>query len=95
MLVCAGLNYLCGVMGVREIKSITIVTQQGACSYEIGDKVNGLEIERIKDVSVEYENALHVGYHCLSRIGNSTSNAVVEIWNAPVVVEYYEPEVTP
>ena len=75
---------------MREIKSIEIINQQGSRGYSIGQKVNGLEITKIKDVSIEYENALHVVYHCLSDNGNNVQNAVVEIWNCPVVVEYYE-----
>lgn len=80
---------------MRKIRKIDVVTSQGAKTYILGDVVNGLTITDIVECSVEYESALHIGYRMLSNGSGSTiRNLVVEIWGAPVVVEYYETEVT-
>jgi len=75
---------------VREIKKITVVNQNGAESYQIGNVINGLKIERIVDCSMETLDSLRIGYHCLSSDRNIRENSIVEIWDCPVTVEYYE-----
>jgi hypothetical protein len=78
---------------MREIKKITVVNQQGATAYEIGYIVNGLEIKEIIDCSAELPERLEIGYRFFSSNRRScTKDLIVEIWNAPVVVEYYEKE---
>jgi len=74
----------------KEINSITIVCQQGTNRYQIGDVVNGVEIVEIRDVSLEYPDSLHVGFNCLSGDSNTNSRVIVEMWDVPVVVEYYD-----
>lgn len=75
---------------MREIKRIQIVAPRyGVKTYSIGDEVNGLEIKQIVDCSVEYENSLHIGYRCM---GDNHSDYIAEIWNTPVIAEYYEKE---
>jgi len=76
---------------MRIIKKITVVTQQGVASYELGDKVNGLEIKEIIDCSAEFPERLEIGYRCFSsERRNCTKDLIVEIWNAPIVAEYCE-----
>jgi hypothetical protein len=76
---------------MRAIKKITVVTQNGVKDYELGDKINGLEIKEIIDCSAELPERLEIGYRCFSSDRRScVKDLIVEIWNAPIVVEYYE-----
>lgn len=81
---------------MRDIKSITVVNQQGTATYYIGCEVNGLVIKSIIDCSAELPERLEIGYRCFSSGGyNCKKDLIVEIWNAPVAVEYYEKDETP
>lgn len=77
---------------VRKIKSIEVISKLGVRRYRVGDEVNGLEIKRIEDCGVDSEVAFHTGFRCM---GEKISDYIVEIWDAPVIVEYYETEATP
>ena len=41
---------------MREIQSITIITNQGVSTISVGDIINGLEVAEIQDRSLEWEN---------------------------------------
>ena len=73
---------------MRKIKSITIVSNQGVSTTNVGDIINGLEIAEIKDKSLEYENAIHFIYTAYDEDGE----IIKEIINCPVDVTYYEVE---
>lgn len=71
---------------MRTINKISIVTQQGAMTYRIGDNINGLIISEIRSNGFEYEDLIHSEYHLVDSSGKS----VVVIENCPVVIEYEE-----
>ena len=71
---------------MREIRKITIVTNQGVKSLEIGDVVNGLEIASIKDKGIEYPDQIYFIYVCYDHLGQK----VAETINAPIELEYWE-----
>ena len=78
---------------MRAINKITIVTNSGVKEYAIGDVVNEIEIKKIIDVSAELESRIEIGFAYLSNSDPRLSRSgitVVEVWNAPVVVEYME-----
>lgn len=77
---------------MRVIKTVALATNQGVTTYTVGDTVNDLEIKSIVECSLEYESSMEIGFRCLSsKDGKGISkNVIVEIWNAPVVVEYME-----
>ena len=76
---------------MKVIKKITVVTQQGVRSYELGEKVNGLEIKSIVNLCEEYPDHTEVGYRAISDYRTcATDNTVVQFWNIPAVVEYCE-----
>lgn len=70
---------------MRRIKSVTVATAQSR-SYAIGDKVNGLEIARIKDYSTEFPDAIVFMYRCQDNQGED----IVEINQVPTIVEWEE-----
>ena len=76
---------------MREIKSLTVVCQQGVKDYILGQEVNGLKIAKIVETSFEGNESLLIGYVCLSDNEKiSRSNTVAQFWGVPVVAEYYE-----
>ena len=67
-----------------KIKSVTIVCQQGTHQYEVGSEHNGLTIQRIEDLSMEFPESLHIIYTGFT----ADDERVFEAINAPVDVEY-------
>lgn len=67
-------------MEIWEIKKITIVNMNWIKEYEVWEK----DIEDINDVSIEYENSLHLLYE----IKDTWWNTVARIENCPVIIEY-------
>ena len=77
---------------MRVIKSVSITTNQGVTTYAIGNAVNRIEIKSIIECSLEHGSSAGIGFCCLSSEDGKfvNKNIIVEIWNAPVVVEYME-----
>lgn len=71
---------------MREIQSITIVTNQGVSTITVGDIINGLEVAEIQNRSLEWENSLDTIYCAVDADGK----IIKEVINCPVDITYYE-----
>ena len=71
-----------------KIKSVTIVCQQGTHQYEVGSEHNGLTIQRIEDLSMEFPDSFHQIYTGFT----ADNERVFEAVDAPVDVEYEKVE---
>ena len=69
---------------MSEIKSLTIVNQQGTSLYEVGSFYNRLKLHVIRDFTASGDN-----FHVPHFTGFTDDNSVVfEAINAPVEVTY-------
>jgi hypothetical protein len=66
------------------IKQITIVCQQGVGITSVGDKVDGIKIDRITDQSLEFENSYLSIYEAYDKEGN----LLKRIENCPCDITY-------
>jgi hypothetical protein len=66
------------------VKNITVVNLQGTARYAIGDKIEGVEIVKIKDESLEYETQ----YVSLYFIYGENDKLLKGLENCPVDVTY-------
>lgn len=67
-----------------KIKKLTIISQQGVKSYCLGQIINGLEIDRIEDDSLEWEHGMNLIFRGLT----SCDSVVFKTFDAPVELEY-------
>jgi hypothetical protein len=74
---------------MRAIKKVGVVIsgpEGGIEWYEIGQKINGLQIASIKNMGSEFEDSIHSEYVFRGADGNP----VTHIENCPVIVEWME-----
>ena len=74
---------------MRKIQSIKIISGQGVSIINIGDNINGLEVEEIKENSKKWENGIDRVYSAVDEYGL----IIREIINCPVDVIYHETNV--
>jgi hypothetical protein len=74
---------------MRKIQSVTVVTSTRTNPYFVGGEVNSILIAEIKNVSLEFEDHIYIGYEGYCQNGELLF--VVE--NCPVVVEWMEGKV--
>ena len=66
------------------VKNITVVNLQGTVRYAVGDKIDGVEIVKIEDKSLEYEDQ----YVSLFYMHDINGKLLKGIENCPVDVTY-------
>ena len=69
-----------------RIRKITVVTNPGVCVYEIGDIVNGLEVDKIENNTLESPGEIDFIFHGLTK----DDVIVFELINVPMAIEYEE-----
>lgn len=72
---------------VKVIKQLFVVSAHNIV-YIVGSTANGVEVAKIEDCGIEWENSLDSIY----RIYDAAGNQIATVENCPVVVEYEVPE---
>lgn len=73
---------------MRTIRKLTVLCGNSARVFEVGNVINSVEVESIKNMGMEFENRIHSEYHVLDGNGELIAN----IENAPVIVDWQENE---
>lgn len=73
---------------MRAIRKLTVLCGNSVRTFEVGNAINGLKVERITNNGLEFEDSIHSEYHVLDVNGKLIAN----IENAPVIVDWIEKE---